>query len=157
PIPPNGLPVVTWGPSEPGLGWLPTGAPPDALRACVEALASAGEAMRLATEARRHDEAMRELVHVLVTVTGAPDLLYDVSCVIAGALAADRASVYLCAEDQETLYVVGASDDPAITKLALSMSKYPEVRAALESRSTLYLEDASNSELLAGVRAQVRA
>ncbi|HJZ87170.1 MAG TPA: PAS domain S-box protein, partial [Polyangia bacterium] len=157
PVELDGLPVALWG-TAPGEGdWLPADVPPHALRACVEALVKAGFARREAAEARRHDEAMRELVNLLSTVADSPDLLYDVACVAAGALGSDRASVYLVGDDPETLFVVGASDDPSVTKLALALSKYPEVRAAMESRATLYLEDFAHSDLLGEYQAEVAA
>jgi PAS domain S-box-containing protein len=153
----DGLPYVTWGSRKGDLDWLPADAPPDALRSCVEALLRAQLARKEASEARRHDEAMRELVNLLAVVTDSPDLLHEVACVVQGALSCDRSSVYLVGEDPETLYVVGASDDPSVTKLALQLAKYPEVRAAMEARTTMLLDDAMNADILGIYQEAVRA
>src|SRR5262249_5712428 len=47
--------------------------------------------------------------------------------------------------------------DASVTKLALRLERYPEVRAALDSRSTLYLEEFGESELLGRYREEVIA
>jgi PAS domain S-box-containing protein len=146
-----------WGSGGAGHDWLPSEASPEALRACVEALLTAALARREAAEARRHDEAMRELVQLATVVTDSPEVLYEIASVISTAMGSDRASVLLTGDDPETLYVVGASDDPTVSKLAISLGKYPEVRAAMESRATLYLEDVRSSDLLGEYREQVAA
>src|SRR5262249_32969436 len=124
---------------------------------CVDAMLRAQLARREASEARHHDEAMRELVNLLAVIGDSPDLLHEIACVMQSGLGCDRSSVYLIGEDPETLYVVGASDDPSVTKLALQLAGSPEVRAAMESRATMLLEDAASADILGEYREAVMA
>src|SRR5262249_5619642 len=95
----DGLPYVTWGSRKGEIDWLPADAPSEALRSCVDAILRAQLARREASEARHHDEAMRELVNLLAVISDSPDLLHEIACVMQSALGCDRSSVYLVGED----------------------------------------------------------
>ena len=63
----------------------------------------------------------------------------------------DRASVIATGDDPEVGYVVAASDDLALTRIPLRLVDYPELRACMESRETLVIEDAQTHPLMKSV------
>jgi PAS domain S-box-containing protein len=68
---------------------------------------------------------------------------------LAEALGFTRCAVLALPGDDSTLgYVVAASDDPTLVKLPLDLRKYPEVRAAFDSREPVFIEETATSALL---------
>jgi PAS domain S-box-containing protein len=69
---------------------------------------------------------------------------------IAAAFGFSRAAVLALASDDDphTLYVVAASDDASVTRMPLDLRKYPELQAAVQSHSAVFIADAEGHPLL---------
>ena len=63
----------------------------------------------------------------------------------------DRAAIIATGDDPEVGYIVAASDDLALTRIPLRLADYPELRACMESRETLVIEDAQTHPLMKSV------
>jgi PAS domain S-box-containing protein len=78
-----------------------------------------------------------------------PDILHDLLARICDAVGWTRAALLLSgSDDPNALVLVSASDDPSSMKVPLVLDRYPEVRAALESREPVLVDDAASSALL---------
>jgi PAS domain S-box-containing protein len=77
-----------------------------------------------------------------------PEVLHEVLGRISEAVGWGRVALLLTSEDTDGLLLVSSSDDPASMKVPLLLDRYPEVRAALESREPVLVEDAESSALL---------
>ena len=129
-------------------------------RAALIARVRAGIAQvdeRRALERARHE---MELIGEIATLLGETDLvegLFDASARIAETLGFERCTVLLLpGDDSSTIFLVAASDDAALTRLPLDLRKYPELRAAIDTREPVFIPDAATSELL-GDRAELAA
>jgi PAS domain S-box-containing protein len=100
---------------------------------------------------QEHLERQRDmLADIGQTLTSGADIIEIVQeCVarVTELLGADRGSLMILG-DSDVMHVMAASDDPGISKLPLLVEKYPEVRAARESREPCVVEDAPHAALL---------
>lgn len=67
---------------------------------------------------------------------------------VCDAVALQRAVLLLCTDDDDGALLVGASDDAGLNRLPLDLDRYPEVKACLETRTEVVIEEARSSELL---------
>ena len=67
---------------------------------------------------------------------------------VCDAVALQRAVLVLCTDDDDGALLVGASDDAGLSRLPIDLDRYPEVKACLETRAAVVVEDARSSELL---------
>jgi two-component system NtrC family sensor kinase len=65
---------------------------------------------------------------------------------------AQRCSIVFVDKAAERCFVMAASDNPGADMLAIDLVKYPEIRRAVETRETVFVEDVANDPLLAPVR-----
>jgi two-component system NtrC family sensor kinase len=65
---------------------------------------------------------------------------------------AQRCSIVLVDEGGSNCFVLAASDNPKADMLAIDLSKYPEIRRAVETREPVYIEDVARDPLLESVR-----
>jgi PAS domain S-box-containing protein len=107
-----------------------------------------------ATQGRR--AALSDIASLLTSGLDVMEVLQEVVGRVADLFDADRASLILFGDDAETMYVLAASDDPSVVRLAIRTEKYPEVRAARETREICVVENAPHATLL-GPWAQVVA
>jgi len=71
-------------------------------------------------------------------------------------ITADRCSVVLVeGQGPRSARVVATRENAAITALSLDLVKYPELRRALETRQTIYVEDAREDPLMDEVRPEI--
>ncbi len=77
-----------------------------------------------------------------------PDPLYDILIRVCEAVSWTRAALLLLGDDPTGILLVSASDDPTPMKVPLTLERYPEVQAALETRQPVLIEDARSSALL---------
>ncbi|HYV19052.1 MAG TPA: ATP-binding protein [Verrucomicrobiae bacterium] len=118
--------------------------------------ARARDVRRLKTE--REKAELEALVDVTAATTSTLDLhriLYVISQRVARLVDAKRCSILQVDEARRVCLVMASSDDPDITDLKLDLSKYPEVRRAIETRRPVVIHDVENEELLDGVRAHI--
>ncbi|HET8946062.1 MAG TPA: ATP-binding protein, partial [Candidatus Polarisedimenticolia bacterium] len=106
----------------------------------------------------REKAELEALVDVTAATTSTLDLhriLYVISQRVARLVDAKRCSILQVDETRRMCVVMASSDDPGITDLRLDLSKYPEVRRAIETRRPVVIHDVQNEELLDGVRAHI--
>ncbi|HZS41147.1 MAG TPA: PAS domain S-box protein [Polyangia bacterium] len=77
-----------------------------------------------------------------------PEVLHDVLNRIVEAVGWTRGALLLSGDDPAGILLVAASDDPTPMKVPLTLAKYPEVLAALETRRPVLIEDTESSALL---------
>ncbi|HXU68843.1 MAG TPA: PAS domain S-box protein [Polyangia bacterium] len=76
------------------------------------------------------------------------EALSDILGRIAEAVGWTRAALLLCTDEVSSVLLVSASDDQTSMKVPIKLERYPEVRAAFESREPVLVEDAKSSALL---------
>jgi PAS domain S-box-containing protein len=76
-----------------------------------------------------------------------PEALHDVLVRVTEAVAWTRTALLL-SDEAGGLILVAASDEPAAMKVPLILAKYPEVRACMETREPVLVEDTAESALL---------
>ncbi|HEY7954563.1 MAG TPA: PAS domain S-box protein [Polyangia bacterium] len=77
-----------------------------------------------------------------------PEVLHDICSRIAESIGWTRCALLLSGDDASAMLLVSASDDPAPMKIPIVLARYPEVRASVESREPVLVEDAASSVLL---------
>jgi PAS domain S-box-containing protein len=77
-----------------------------------------------------------------------PESLSDILGRICEAIGWTRAALMLCTDEISSVLLVSASDDAQSMKVPIKLERYPEVRAAFESREPVLVEDAKSSALL---------
>jgi GAF domain-containing protein len=115
----------------------------------------------------RIDELERErtrllgLVEILRDVTGAqhyPDIVQAVARRLGNYFGLDRCSVFLAARaGGPDVHLVASYEDPSIRNHLVDLSRYPEIRRALESGQVVHIPDAMIEPTLAGVATQLAA
>jgi PAS domain S-box-containing protein len=100
-------------------------------------------------------EVLLELTRTLVSSLDFQEILYILVSRIAAVIDVDRVSIVLAPDESGVGYVVAASDDHKLQNLRLDLAKYPEIRHALKTRSSLTIHDVDNHPLLDEVRRSV--
>ncbi len=125
------------------------------------ARARAGVAQARTRNARAAAERSLAVVDEIVAAVGSGEVmegLQDAAARLAEGLQFTRCAVLaLPGDDLSTIYIIAASDDPTLVKLPLELRKYPEVRAALEGREAIFVEDAAAATGLLGEWAPLAA
>jgi PAS domain S-box-containing protein len=76
------------------------------------------------------------------------EALHDILNRIAEAVGWTRAALILLADEPSGMLLVSASDDSAAMKTPLTLTRYPEIRACIETRQPVLVDDAASSALL---------
>ncbi len=97
------------------------------------------------------ERSLLEIAEALAGAHGAGEL-HEAIDRVAEALGATSAALLGAGADPATIHVLAASDDAEIGGLALSLSKYPEVRGVLESGQPSLVTDVGTSDQTAGCR-----
>ncbi|MBI5478590.1 MAG: PAS domain S-box protein [Deltaproteobacteria bacterium] len=95
----------------------------------------------------RQRDMLGEIGQILASGLDIIEILQECVTRVTEMMGADRGSLLILG-DTEVMHVMAASDDPSVCKLPLLLEKYPEVRAARESREVCVVEDAPHSPLL---------
>jgi len=118
-------------------------------------------AHRAGSESRRTDDILHErtelraLMDVIETVNSSLDLhhvMLSISRKMAEAANLERCSVLLVEKEGDRSIVLASSDVPEVDRLAIDLSKYPEVQRAIELREPVVIEDVQRHPLMSGVR-----
>ncbi|HEX4826490.1 MAG TPA: ATP-binding protein [Candidatus Polarisedimenticolaceae bacterium] len=107
-----------------------------------------------AAVARERDE-LRAILEITETITGSLDLRTIMGVIVRKVgerVGAHRCSIVLVDEGAQRCFVLAASDNPEADMLAIDMTKYPEIRRAVETREPVYIEDVASDPLLEPVR-----
>ncbi len=121
-------------------------------RATRDALQRTEEAL---TRAQEDAESRRKLVDILHEVTGdlsVSELYQLLVGRAARALGVSHCSVILAKSGTRSATVVAAVENPKVTNLEISLDRYPELEAALETGQPVLVEDISTHPLYEGVR-----
>ena len=109
---------------------------------------------------QRERSEVRTLIEVLETVSSSLDLhkvLQSISTQVSRAVKVQRCSVLLVEAHDTHSVVLATSDAPDATRLELDLSRYPEVRSAVERREPVLIADVRNHPLMEGVRHHLSA
>ncbi len=90
-----------------------------------------------------------EILKSISAKRDASEVLYTFTKQIADNLSVDRCSVVRIHSDQSEGRVLASHEDPAVTDLALDLTKYPELAAALERKAPIVINDLRHDELTA--------
>jgi len=102
----------------------------------------------------RHE--LATLVRILESVTSSLDVREVTRTIVAQmdeVVPGIRCSLLYIDEGSERCHVLASSDDPNVDHLELDLSKYPEVRRALETRQPVMIRDVASDPMMAEVRA----
>src|SRR5262245_22529677 len=113
-----------------------------------------GARRQRAATRREHGE-VRALLEITDAVNGSLDLHEVMSLIVNRVgehVGAQRCSIVFADRDAERCFVMAASDNPQADMLAIDLSKYPEIRRAIETREPVFVEDVASDPLIAPVR-----
>lgn len=105
--------------------------------------------------AARERKELRSILDITEAVTGTLDLHTVMSLIVervGDRVGAQRCSIVLVDEGAGRCFVLAASDNPQADMLAIDLTKYPEIRRAVETREPVYIEDVARDPLLEPVR-----
>lgn len=98
-------------------------------------------------------ETIVDLTYLVSSTLDPKEVLYFVVKKIAELIDVTRCSmISIPCEEKRHAYVISSFEDPKITNIKLELKKYPEIRKALSSRSTVFIKDALKDPLLRKVR-----
>lgn len=96
-------------------------------------------------------EALLEITEAATSHLELEELLRVVVTRIAGVVPADRCSAILL-DNEEYATVMASHDVPELRRLRISVDRYPELRAAVETRAPVVIDDLHTHPLMAEVR-----
>lgn len=91
---------------------------------------------------REGAETLLDLTRALSSTLELREILYIVVKRIADLVETDRVSIVLGGLDDDTAYVIAASDDEKLRDLPIELKKYPEIKRVLNTGQPLVVEDA---------------
>jgi PAS domain S-box-containing protein len=97
--------------------------------------------------AGRAAELAIEITHALSSSLEIREILFLLVRRVAEVVGSSRASVVLGGVDDETGYVVAASDDESLRDLPISLEQYPEIKRVIDSAQPFVVEDAATHPL----------
>ncbi|KAF0145689.1 MAG: two component signal transduction response regulator [Nitrospirae bacterium] len=98
-------------------------------------------------------ETIVDLTYLVSSTLDPKEVLYFVVKKIAELIDVTRCSmISIPCEEKRNAYVISSFEDPKTTNIKLELKKYPEIRKALSSRSTVFVKDALKDPLLRKVR-----
>ncbi len=147
-------------------------------KVCVQALSSGADdfvstpvdgpelAAKLRTHLKLHDfyseiEEDKKNLETLLAITAAMSATLDSSEVlsiivskVADVTGAVRCSIVLAGEKNEA-YVLASHEDSSVRELKIDLSRYPEIRRAIETKKTIAIADIVNDPIMSSVRDKV--
>jgi PAS domain S-box-containing protein len=106
-------------------------------------------ATRVALERfERYGDALAHIGNAVGLTLETPEALSDILSRVCESVGWTRLALLLCTDETNGVLLVSASDDPSSMKVPIKLDRYPEVRAAFESREPVLVEDAKSSALL---------
>ncbi|MEO6667324.1 MAG: sensor domain-containing diguanylate cyclase [Nitrospiria bacterium] len=96
-------------------------------------------------------EALLKIGTALTSTMGRADVLYLLVKTIAEVIDVARCSVILVDEDADSARVLATFENQALRELTITLDKYPEIEAAIETGRVVFVEDAEHDALMRGV------
>jgi len=121
---------------------------PGELVARVRAAVAHALARGAAVDAERFGSALLGAGALIRDGVDLEERLSDWLQAVCDAVGLHRGILLLCTDDDAGALLVGASDDAGLNRVPIDLDRYPEVRACLESRAEIVVEDARGSALL---------
>jgi two-component sensor histidine kinase len=100
---------------------------------------------------RRDLETILDITKAVSSSLDPNAVLRTIVCRIAKITEASRCSILLVPNDEEA-YVLASHDDPDIESLRIDLTKYPEIREALRTRSLLVVDDMTDSPVMKEIK-----
>lgn len=117
--------------------------------------ARASDERRLTEEIVQERRELRTLMEVIETINSSLDLhrvMLAITSEMAEAVKLSRCSALLVEKGEKRGLVIASNDVPDIDRLEIDLSRYPEVRRAIETRAPVVIEDVANHPLMRDVR-----
>ena len=113
----------------------------------------AAEALAIRIEdLERERDRLLTIIDILQEISGTlhfTDILQAIARRLGDAFGLDRASIFLADRGGKTVRLVASYEDPSIRNLIVDLTRYPEIRRAMDSGDTVFIADAaSDPELL---------
>jgi two-component system, sensor histidine kinase ChiS len=107
----------------------------------AEALASRIE------DLERERDRLLTVIDVLHEISGTlhfTDILQAIARRLGDAFGLDRASIFLADRGGKTVRLVASYEDPSIRNLVVDLTRYPEIRRAMDTGDTVFIADAAS-------------
>jgi len=127
--------------------WVAQGADPTELRSRIEARIERHHTLSMLHRRHRSAALVLELTQALSSTLELRDILFLVVRRIAEVVLVDRVSIVLGGSEDNTGYVIAASDDVQLRDLPIKLSDYPEINKTLETGEPLEIQDARDHPL----------
>jgi diguanylate cyclase (GGDEF)-like protein len=101
---------------------------------------------------RKELEAIVDLTQLILATLDPKELLYRIVAKVAAIIPVTRCSMIRADKRHRAAFVVASFEDPDITNIKLSLSKYPEIDEALRSRKPVVINDVAKDPLMSKVR-----
>jgi GAF domain-containing protein len=124
-------------------------------QSAVEAAEAAAALSARIEELEREREHLLAIVDILQEISGTlhfVDILQAIARKIGEAFGLDRASIILADRGGQTARLVASYEDPTIRNLVIDLTRYPEVKRAMESGETVFVADAPGDPVLQHVK-----
>ncbi|MBI1912066.1 MAG: diguanylate cyclase [Deltaproteobacteria bacterium] len=106
-------------------------------------------------EDKRNLETILEITNALSATLDPSEVLNTIVTKVAGATAAVRCSIVLIVKEDEG-YVLASHEDPAVKELRLDLSKYPEIKKVIETKTPLAMDDIISHPLMQAVKDNIK-
>jgi GAF domain-containing protein len=108
--------------------------------------------VRALEQERRHLVAAVEILDSIMGSFQVSDIVQSVVHKLGEMYGLDRCSVFLAEPGGRTARLLATYEDPSIYNYIVDLERYPELRQAIETNSTVSIEDVSHDTLVEGVR-----
>ncbi len=106
------------------------------------------------SELQRERDQLVAIVDILQEISASlhfVDILQAIARKLGESFGLDRCSIFLTGEASD-VRLVASYEDPTIRNLVVDLERYPELRRAFESGETVFVPDAINDPMFAGVK-----
>lgn len=97
---------------------------------------------------RKELEAIVDLTQLILATLDPKELLYRIVAKVAEIIPVTRCSIIKADKRRRSAYVVASYEDPDITSIKLSLSRYPEIDEALKLRRPVVINDVTKNPLM---------
>ena len=108
-------------------------------------------------ELQRERDHLIAIVDILQEVSASlhfVDVLQTIARKLGQTFGLDRCAIFLSG-DKDEVRLVASYEDPSIRNLVVDLSRYPELKRAFESGSTVFIPDAANDPQLKSIKSQL--
>jgi two-component system NtrC family sensor kinase len=121
----------------------------------AEVSAAVREQLPADFHARRESRELRTLLEITEAVTSTLDLRRVMGRIVTRVgetVGAERCSIHLVDTSRRKCFVLASREDPDVDMLEVDLTKYPELRQAIETREPVVVADVAHDPLVAPVR-----